>query len=352
VDRSLRIASFNAENFYLLLDRDYDRKALEGLDDEAYLAMNPSIYNPNKPRGKIAAIAKTILDRGYDLVGLCEIGGMESLHNLNRIYLDGRYDCYLHEENSRRGIYVGALVRKGLFSHVEAESMPGAFSRNLLRLRLGRRGSDLEAYVVHLKSQYGEDHGIGQRMREVGLLSSLVRQERCIVMGDFNGILIRGESQFEYDAFLSLPFRDVLEAVGIPSERRWTHYHFSPRPNFAQLDYIFCSNDLSVERAGVVEGQIPMNRAQRFLLPSDHLFIEAEIVRPAAPPDVPTGAAGPAGGPRAGRGSQGRPQGKSRSGKRRGNGVTESGAAAIVKAMARAILRRLRATRPRGDSKS
>jgi endonuclease/exonuclease/phosphatase family metal-dependent hydrolase len=352
VDRRLRIASFNAENFYLLLDRDYRREELEALDDESYLAMNPSIYNPNKPRAKVAAIAQTILDRDYDLVGLCEVGGMESLSNLNRIYLGGRYDCYLHEENSRRGIYVGALVRKGVFSHVEAESMPGAFSRNLLRLRLGRRGSDLEAYIVHLKSQYGEDHGIGQRMREVGLLSSLVRRERCLVMGDFNGILIRGESQFEYDAFLSLPFRDVLEAVGIPPERRWTHYHFSPRPNFAQLDYIFCSDDIAVDRAGVVEGQIPMNRAQRFLLPSDHLFIEADIVPPADPTRAPEAAVdvGGGGGPRDGGGSRGRPRGRVRLGEG-GNDVTEWPAGAIVKAMAKAILRRLKAPRPRGDSK-
>lgn len=276
--------------------------------------MNPSIYNPNKPRDKIASIARTILDRDYDLVGLCEIGGMESLANFNRIYLSGRYDCYLHEENSRRGIYVGALVRKGLFSRVEAESMPGTFSRNLLRLGLGWRGTDLEVYVVHLKSQYGEDHGIAQRMREVELLSSIVRSRNCIVMGDFNGILIRGEAQFEYGPFLALPFRDVLEAAGVPSERRWTHYHFTPRPNFAQLDYIFCSDDVKVEAGRVVEGAIPLNRAQRDRLPSDHLFIEAEILPADAEEPAP------------------------------GNGVTGGRASAILKA----LLRRLSAPRATG----
>ena len=277
VEPSLRIASFNAENFYLLLDRPLDRAGLEALDSGDYLAMNPSIYNPNKDRGKIAAIARIILEKDYDLVGLCEIGGMESLANFSRLYLGGRYDCYLHEENSRRGIYVGALVRKGLFHHVTAESMPGAFSRNLLRLSLGWLGSDLEVFVVHLKSQYGEDRGIAQRIREVGILASLVRPRNCLVMGDFNGILIRGEAQFEYEAFLALPFRDVLEAAGIPSERRWTHYHFSPRPNFAQLDYIFCSEDVEVLDGGVVEETIPLNRAQRDRLPSDHIFIEATV---------------------------------------------------------------------------
>jgi endonuclease/exonuclease/phosphatase family metal-dependent hydrolase len=277
VSRGLRVAAFNAENFYLLLDRDYDRAGLEALDEDAYAAMNSSIFNPNKERGKIAAIARTILERDYDLVGLCEIGGIESLANFNRIHLDGRYDCFLHEENSKRGIYAGALAKRGAFDRVEAEAMPGAFSRNLLRLRLGRDGEELEVFVVHLKSQYGEDKGIAQRMREVELLASLVRTRNCIVMGDFNGILIRGEEQFEYGPFLALPFRDVLEAVGVPVPERRTHYHFGPAPNFAQLDYIFCSEDVEVEAAGVVEEEIPLNRAQRALLPSDHLFIEATI---------------------------------------------------------------------------
>ena len=245
--------------------------------------MNSSIYNPNKERAKVAAIASTIVENDYDLVGLCEIGGMESLANFNRIYLGDRYDCFLHEENSRRGIFAGALVKRGAFARAEAKAMPGAFSRNLLRLRLDRGievpggFGDLEVFVVHLKSQYGEDRGIAQRMREVEMLASLVRTRNCVVMGDFNGILIRGEAQFEYEAFLALPFRDVLEAVGVPSEERWTHYHFSPRPNFAQLDYIFCSEDIEVLAAGVLEGEIPFNRAQRDRLPSDHLFIEATL---------------------------------------------------------------------------
>jgi len=280
VDSTLRLASFNAENFYLLLDHDYDREALEALDEDSYLGMNASIFNPNKERGKIAAIAATILDRDYDLVGLVEIGGMESLSHFNRIYLGGRYDCFLHEENSRRGIYAGALVKKGAFSRAEARAMPGSFSRNLLRLSLDRGGPDLEVFVVHLKSQHGEDRGIAQRMREVELLASLVRTHNCVVMGDFNGILIRGEAQFEYEAFLALPFRDVLEAVGIPVAERRTHYHFGPAPNFAQLDYIFCSRDVGVREAAVLEDEIPLNRAQRSRLPSDHLFIEATL-RPA-----------------------------------------------------------------------
>lgn len=280
MEPSISVASFNAENFYLLIDGGLDRAALDALDARDYQAMNSSIYNPNKDRDKIAEIARIILEEDFDLVGLCEVGGMETLSAFNRLYLGERYDCHLYEENSRRGIFVGALVKKGRFSEVRVRSMPGSFSRNLLRLDLGRDEGGLEVFVVHLKSQYGQDRGLEQRIREVERLASFVRQRNCIVMGDFNGILIRGEEQFEYGPFLRLPFRDVLEVVGVPPGARRTHYHFGPEPNFTQLDYIFCTEDIAVLDAGVIEGNIPLNRAQRDLLPSDHLFIRARI-RPA-----------------------------------------------------------------------
>jgi len=287
VKSSLHIASFNAQDFYLLLDKDYSREELESLSDSDYLAMNASIYNPNKDRDKIAEIARIILEDNFDLVGLVEVGGMETLSAFNRIYLKGRYDCYLYEENSRRGIFVGALVKKGLFPGCKAMNIPESFSRNLLRLDLGPEGGGLEVFVVHLKSQYGPDRGLAQRIWEVEKLRSLVRARNCVVMGDFNGILIRGEEQFEYRPFLELPFRDVLEAVGIPSPKRRTHYHFAPAPNFAQLDYIFCSEDIEVLAASVIEGEIPINRAQRNLLPSDHLFIHARIRLSGGPAGCP-----------------------------------------------------------------
>ncbi len=277
LNQFLSVASFNAENFSLLLDADYSRAELEALDAQVYLEMNQSIYFPNKDRSKIAEIARIILENDFDLVGLCEVGGMETLAAFNRLYLDGMYDCFLHEENSRRGIFVGALLRKGRFPGAKARNVNGDFSRNLLKLDLGKAGGGLEVFVVHLKSQYGEDRGIGQRIREVSRLASVVRHRRCVVMGDFNGILIPGQSQFEYDEFLALPFRDVLEAAGVPKDSRRTHYHFDPAPHFTQLDYIFCTEDVEVLAASVIEDEIPVNREIRNRLPSDHLFITARI---------------------------------------------------------------------------
>lgn len=287
VDQPFTLASFNAENFSLLLDRPLTRAELEALAEEDYRAMNASIYNPNKERQKIADIARLILDRDFDVVGLCEVGGMETLSAFNRLYLEDRYQPFLHEENSRRGIFVGALVKRGRFPWVRASNMPGAFSRNLLKLSLGMDQGGVEVFVVHLKSQFGQDRGIAQRMQEIEKLCRLVRPLRCIVMGDFNGIVIRGEAQFEYEPFLALPFRDVLEVVGVPADQRRTHYHFGPEPHFTQLDYIFCSQDLTVVEAGVIEGEIPLNRAQRNFLPSDHLMLWARVRLGAREPEVP-----------------------------------------------------------------
>lgn len=281
VKQTLNIATFNAENFYLLLDRNLSREELDSLEDEEYLAMNVSIYNPNKARFKIAEIARIIREEDFDLVGMCEVGGMETLAAFNHLYLENRYECRLHEENSRRGIFVGALLKKGRFPGARARNMGGSFSRNLLRLDLGREGGNLAVFLVHLKSQYGADKGIEQRIKEVERLCALVRKQNCVIMGDFNGVLIRGEHQFEYQPILDLPFTDVLEAVGVPSEKRRTHYYFGGgEANFTQLDYIFCSNDIEVLDAQVIEGEIPLNREQRSYLPSDHLFMRATI-RPA-----------------------------------------------------------------------
>lgn len=282
--RGIRLAAYNLENFYLLLDGPYGRADFDALDEEAYLAANPSIYHPNKERRKIGQIAQTLLAGDFDLVALCEVGGMESLENFNRLYLDGGYECFLHEENSRRGIYVGMLARRGRFKRVRAASVPGSFSRNLLRLELALRPEDgggrLAVFAVHLKSQIGDDLGIDQRMEEARRLAELVPKTRCVIMGDFNGILIPGQAQFEFGPLMALPFRDALEELGVPPDERVTHYYFGPKPNFTQLDYILCSSDIKIIDGGTMPGLVPWNAAERRRLPSDHVPIYAVVELP------------------------------------------------------------------------
>lgn len=272
-----RIATFNVENFYLLLDRDYSLAEFAALDNGQVQAMNASIYNPNKELDKIQAIASIIVENDFDLVCLVEVGGMETLRNFNRYYLAEAYDCLLHEENSRRGIFVGALLKKGRFGPVAARNAGAGFSRNLLELKLRLDGRPFTFLLVHLKSQAGSEGGIAIRQAEVAQLCRIARTRNCVVMGDFNGILVPGMQQFEFEPFLALPFRDVLEALGLPVERRATHFYFDPRPSFNQLDYIFCSNDVQILDGGVLCPFVPANFDERRWLPSDHALVHATI---------------------------------------------------------------------------
>ena len=173
---------------------------------------------------------------------------------------------------------LGALVKRGAFGGVSARNIRGDFSRNLLEVRLSGGGADLLVYVVHLKSQYGQDRGIERRMLEIGQLCSIVRRYRCVVLGDFNGILVRGEQEFEFEPFLELPFRDVLEAMDVPPHARFSHFYFNGgKPSFSQLDYIFCSDDLEVADGGMLADFVPVNYEQRRRLPSDHIFLTATL---------------------------------------------------------------------------
>lgn len=271
------IATFNAENFYLLLDRDYSNEEFAALTDEQVQLMNASIFNPNKLLAKIAEVGRIIRERDFDLVAMVEVGGLETLRNFNRYYLDDAYDCYLHEENSKRGIFVGALLKKGRFGRIRARNVPGIFSRNLLELKLDMGGAEMSVYVLHLKSQASSENGIEIRVAEVKQLCRMLPGKRCIVMGDFNGILIPGMHQFEFEPFLELPYRDVLEAMGVEPAERVTHYYFAPEPHFNQLDYIFCSNDVQILDGGTIVDFVPESYDERMWLPSDHIFLTAKV---------------------------------------------------------------------------
>ncbi len=274
---TLRIAFFNAQDFYLLLDRRLTREELEALEEEDYQAMNRSIYDDNKDRTKIADIATVILENDFDVVGLCEVGGAETLSVFTRLFLEEKYDWHLHEEKSRRGIYVGLLLKRGRFPGAWSRPIGGVFTRNLLRVNLGQAAGNLQLFVVHLKSQHGADFSLAQRIDEVLALAAIVPKKNCVICGDFNGLAVRGMNQFEYEPFLALPFRDVLEVMNIPLEQRRTHYFFDTEPRFTQLDYIFCSNDLKINDGGVIESGIPITKKQRGFLNSDHLPIWAEV---------------------------------------------------------------------------
>lgn len=294
----MKIATFNGENLYFLLDKNYSKDEIESMSPEALSKMSHSFFNKNKDIHKIKKICETINNENFDIIGLCEIGGKESLSNINKIYLNNQYDIFLEETNSVRGIYVGALFKKGLFDRVKVinHGNKHSFSRNLMQFTCFKdQQCVLTIFTLHLKSQNGNDNGIDQRYNEVKKITKLISKVKhqdkpIIVMGDFNGIAIKGHSQFEFDSFLSLPFKDVLDILNIPVDQRHTHYHFNDnKPNFHQLDYIFIqesfANIIDQDNSGVIPYKDPDglkiepisfdDRRKNF--PSDHVFLKMSL---------------------------------------------------------------------------
>lgn len=294
----MKIGTFNAENLYLLLDKKYSKEEFSKLSNEEIQNMSNSFFNKNKEINKIETIVDIIKKENFDFLGLCEIGGKETLNNINRLYLDKAYDGYLEETNSNRGIYVGAYIKKGLFDKVELinHGRNHKFSRNLMQFTCYKNNECvITFFVMHLKSQNGDDFGIDQRYQEIKKIVELIEAVRfqdkpIVLMGDFNGIAIRGESQFEYDNLLALPYSDVHEIKNTPVNLRYTHYHFhqNKQSNFHQLDYIFIQDkfkdlvDLS-ESGSILykkDNEIiePLSfDERRNLLPSDHLFLKMTL---------------------------------------------------------------------------
>ncbi len=250
--------TWNLEDFFLYPDEPEPRR------------------QPNKPLWKIRAIAKQILSLQPDIVGLCEVGGPESLERFNQLFLEGGYRVFCVEGNSDRGIDVGYLVRErsGLsiekfqsyrerpigFSYDEQQmelplgTEPGAlaavadeakansvaegerFSRDVARLsvRDKARGVGVELLLVHLKSRLdpkGQDPN-GKRRRRAEFqcvlqIASEVRAERggvgeyvhcpIILMGDFNGQPGGIEAEPEFAGLAEAGFVDVLAESG----QRW-----------------------------------------------------------------------------------------------------------------------------------
>src|SRR6516165_3188683 len=98
----LKTCEFNIENLFISMEyyRDQNLKTLSEEDWQA--AALPQLRKLQKPLSKIWAAAEAIEDIDPDILMLIEIGGRDSLSNLNRYFLGERFIPYFVEGNSRR----------------------------------------------------------------------------------------------------------------------------------------------------------------------------------------------------------------------------------------------------------
>jgi hypothetical protein len=206
---------------------------------------------------------------------LCEVGGIESLNNFNRLFLNNAYSPALIEGNSDRNIDVGYLIKKDLgfyfdlisnknrlinFVYPQSKSLQSEkFSRDVAELHLFTNDREKPFFIfllIHLKSrldpQNVDPNGFLRRRAEMKTLleiyseldSKFKSEVPMALCGDFNGLAARPQYDSEFtEIYTAARLEDVLELAQIPSVKRATYYqtHRSGSTDGKQIDYAFLS---------------------------------------------------------------------------------------------------------------
>lgn len=327
VTLDLKCLLWNVENLFLLSDQRLTPDHLK-LDPIQWNKLSTSIYE-NKPLDKAKEIAKIILEEKSDLVLLCEVGGLESLQNFNRLFLNDQYSPVLVEGNSDRNIDIGFLVKRGLpfyydlisnknrpinylYPHERQSLETGypvkgvksqtshKFSRDAVELHLFQNDREkpfLILVLTHLKSRLdpeGKDpNGLERRTAELKTLMSIYDelnqkfqgQVPIALAGDFNGNASRVETDTEFHPlYEKRGLADVCDLAQLPQEKAATYYQISrnSKTEARQIDYCFLSPTLQphLDKTSVqvlrFKGKLgmpldpPTTLEAKMTLPSDH----------------------------------------------------------------------------------
>lgn len=319
---NLKFCLLNAENLFLLFDQPLPSNFLK-MEEKQWTKLSTSIY-PNKELRKTIELARMVSQVDADIVMLAEVGGLESLKNFNRLFLNNKYSEILVEGNSDRNIDVGFLIKKpaefyfDLLSHKNRDlkflyqheryshetnyppqGVIHRFSRDCAELRLFKTDINSPFLIIlltHLKSPLDPEridpHGTERRTAELKACVEIYKELRlefktCPIMfcGDFNGNASRNETDKEFvPLYHETDLEDVLEIAKVDSGKRSTYLQIRPsqKTDSRQIDYCFLSKEL---HASVVakSAQVflykdefgsdllkPASLDQKLALPSDH----------------------------------------------------------------------------------
>jgi endonuclease/exonuclease/phosphatase family metal-dependent hydrolase len=264
---TLTLCEYNLENLFISMEY-YEGQDLADVSEEEWRRFAlAQLQRRQKPLSKVLGISQAIDEINADVLLLTEVGGKDSLDNLNRYFLQNQYDVYFVEGNSTRGIDLGFMVKKNLpyvrearsnrDTPVEVHTYQGKyvtrFSRDVAELRL-YDGEDLKwiLLLVHLKSMLSTEQdykGKDVRTAEAMALAEIyqeLQQEHplvpIIVGGDFNTEL----SSLELELLKRTDLSDFQDCINTPHDERVTLVHFevdgTPRPHV--LDYLLISPHL------------------------------------------------------------------------------------------------------------
>lgn len=331
--QSLKLMLYNTENLFLLSDQKLSAEHTK-LDENQWQKLSTSIYE-NKPILKTKHIAKIILDESPDIVMLCEVGGLESLQNFNRLFLNEGYHCALMEGNSDRNIDVGFLIKKSLPFYFDLMSNKNRsinylypherqsvdtkypdkvkttqshrFSRDAAELHLftnNREKPFLIILLAHLKSRLDpagvDPNGFERRQAELKTLieiyKELLAKKNCpmIVAGDFNGNASHTATDKEFQPLYDeTELADVLRIAQLTLDKSATYYQVGRNQSIEgrQIDYCFLSKELAPyldKKSAFVyrykdyqglESDPPKTMDQKLNFPSDHYPIFFNLIQ-------------------------------------------------------------------------
>ncbi|QDK38375.1 hypothetical protein DOE51_12695 [Bdellovibrio sp. NC01] len=330
---NLKFCLLNAENLFLLFDGEPTPELLK-LSETQWQRTSISVYE-NKSLKKCRDIAKCLIDINADIIMLCEVGGLESLKNFNKLFMNEAYSPVLVEGNSDRNIDVGFLIRKNhpyyydvlsnksrpinyLYPH-ERQSLEHGyqvkggkvttshkFSRDVAELRLFMNDKEKPFMIIlltHLKSRLDPEridpNGFERRQAELRTLLEIYKELEAVhpnvpimIAGDFNGnASITGTDEEFKEIYTTTKLQDVFEVAQLPAEKRATFYQVknNTRTEGRQIDFTFMSplmaQYLKAQSALAyrykdefgMEHSIPHNMEAKLRLPSDHYPIVFEI---------------------------------------------------------------------------
>lgn len=241
----VRLMSWNIENFFDELDDPNSR-------DEV---TSPSFVTPDRQQ----RVADVIHALNPDVLCLQEVENRPLLEKFNQAYLaDLGYQVILFEGNDNRGIDVAMLSRLPIesvtsYRHLrfaDAKGREQKFRRDLLRVHLGGK-LNADVFVVHLKSQFGEENADIIRTSEAHAAAGIIAAEmkananyRAVICGDFNEVLEEATIQ----EFLKIGLVDSCAGTD--------KYTYNQQPYLTRIDFALFTPALAreVQEAAVIDG--------------------------------------------------------------------------------------------------
>ncbi len=198
--KSFRIAFYNVENLFDI----YDDPTNDG--DNEYLPGTEKNWSNERYQNKLDQLGRALLELGEGeapvLIGLSEIENAMVMRDLSKRFTGEEFGWVQYDSQDKRGIDVGLLYNKAVFTPKESEPLTIDFSfekkeytsRDILYVNGDFKGESIHLFVCHWPSRRG---GLAVSEPRRVAAAKVTRQKidavlakdadaKIVLMGDFN----------------------------------------------------------------------------------------------------------------------------------------------------------------------